>query len=162
MSIKIFATGGTIDDLEYSSEKDAPVNKQSLIPAVLEELGLSNYSITPLMSKDSRFLTDQDRELIADKCRECDERQIVITHGTITMVETAKYLDALNLGKTIVLTGAMVPANKPGSDAQDNLHLAFKEVQRLSSGVYVSMSGRIFDADNVRKNIEKGLFEELR
>lgn len=161
MSIKVFTTGGTIDDLEYSKETDAPKNRTSLIPKVFDELGVSNYSITELMNKDSRFVNDNDRKVIANNCAECKEDQIVITHGTITMVETAQYLDNLKLGKTIVLTGAMIPANKPDSDAPDNVRRAFDEVQSLPHGVYISMSGRMFDANNVRKNTEKGVFEEL-
>lgn len=161
MSIKVFTTGGTIDDLEYSSEADAPKNRTSLIPKVLDELGVSNYSITELMNKDSRFVNDGDRKVIADNCAECEEDKIVITHGTITMVQTAQYLNDLKLDKTIVLTGAMIPANKPDSDAPDNVRRAFDEVQSLPHGVYISMSGRMFDANNVRKNKEKGVFEEL-
>jgi L-asparaginase len=161
MRIKVFTTGGTIDDLEYSSEKDAPTQQKSLIPQVLEDLGLKQYSITLLMNKDSRFVTDDDRALIAKSCKECEEDHIVITHGTITMVETAKYLDQLSIGKTIILTGAMVPANRPNSDAPENVRLAISEIQKLPAGVYISMSGSIFDANNVRKNPEKGVFEEL-
>jgi L-asparaginase len=77
------------------------------------------------------------------------------------MVETAKYLKAKNLGKIIVITGAMIPADQENTDGPDNLKRAFEEVQSLQPGIYISMSGRIFEADNVRKNIEKGVFEEL-
>lgn len=161
MGIKIFTTGGTIDDLEYSDEKYAPVNQKPLIPTILKSLALSAYTITPLTNKDSRFISDADREVMAKNCIECEENKVVITHGTITMVETAKYLNRLGIKKTIILTGAMIPANKPNSDAQDNVHRAFREVQRLPVGVYISMSGRIFDAENVIKDVEKGIFKKL-
>lgn len=162
MGIKIFITGGTIDGYEYSSEKDAPKDKQTFIPQLLGSFGFTApYSIEELMNKDSRFVTDEDRGIIARKCAECEEKNIVITHGTITMVETAKYLKSKNLGKTIILTGAMIPADQPETDGPDNLKRAFEEVQKLPAGVYISMSDRIFEADNVRKNTEKGLFEEL-
>ncbi len=162
MQIKVFTTGGTIDGLEYDLEDQAPVDKQSLIPIVLKDLGLDDqYSITALMNKDSRFVNDDDRALMAQNCRKCAEDKIVITHGTITMVETARYLQAQNLGKTIILTGAMIPADQKETDAPVNVKLAFEQVQTLPAGVYVSMSGRIFEANNVRKNIEKGIFEEL-
>jgi L-asparaginase len=162
MQIKIFITGGTIDGYEYSAEEDAPKEKQTFIPKLLEGFGFTTpYSIEELMNKDSRFVTDEDREIIAQKCAECEEKNIVITHGTITMVETAKYLKAKNLGKIIVITGAMIPADQENTDGPDNLKRAFEEVQSLQPGIYISMSGRIFEADNVRKNIEKGVFEEL-
>ncbi|HYH35880.1 MAG TPA: asparaginase domain-containing protein [Candidatus Saccharimonadales bacterium] len=162
MRVKIFITGGTIDGYEYSSEDQAPSEKQTFIPKLLKSFGfMTPYSIEELMNKDSRFITDEDREIITRRCTECEERNIVITHGTITMVETAKYLKSKHIGKTIVLVGAMVPANQEGTDGPDNLKRAFGEVQKLPAGVYISMSGRMFEADNVRKNIEKGLFEEL-
>lgn len=162
MRIKIFITGGTIDGYEYSSEDQAPKDKQSFIPQLLDSFGFTvPYSIEELMNKDSRFITDGEREIIAQKCAECEEKNIIITHGTITMVETAKYLKSKNLNKTIVLTGAMIPANQKGTDGPNNLKQAFEEVQKLQPGVYVSMSDRIFEADNVRKNTEKGAFEEL-
>lgn len=160
--IKIFITGGTIDGYEYSSEDDAPAEKQTFIPKLLEDFGfITPYSIEELMNKDSRFITDEEREIIAKECAKCEEKNIVITHGTITMVETAKYLQAKNLDKTIILTGAMIPANQEGTDGPDNLRRAFEEVQKLPAGIYISMSGQIFEADNVRKDTEKGLFEEL-
>lgn len=160
-TIKVFTTGGTIDDLEYAHEKDAPSEQKSLIPKVLNDLGLSSYSITPLMNKDSRFVTDDDRAVMAQACKDCDEDKIVITHGTITMVETAQYLDNLKLPKTIILTGAMIPANQEKSDASENVRLAFSEVTSLPNGVYISMSSQIFSSDNVRKNVEEGRFEKL-
>lgn len=162
MKIKIFITGGTIDGYEYSSEDDAPEEKQTFIPKLLEDFGFTTpYSIEELMNKDSRFITDKDREIIAQKCAKCEEKNIVITHGTITMVETAKYLQSKNLDKTIVLIGAMIPADQPDTDGPDNLKRAFEEARKLQAGVYISMSGQIFEADNVRKNTEKGLFEKL-
>lgn len=162
MNIKVFITGGTIDGYEYSSEENTPEEKQSFIPRLLESLNLNiTYSTKSLMNKDSRFITDEDRKIIAQKCKESEEKKIIITHGTITMVETAKYLKEKDLNKTIVLTGAMVPADQEGTDAPDNLKLSFEEIQKLKPGVYISMSGKIFEAGNVRKNTEKGVFEEL-
>ena len=162
MKIKIFITGGTIDGYEYSSEEDAPEEKQTFIPKLVEDFGFTiPYSIEELMNKDSRFITDEDREIIAQKCAECEEKNIIVTHGTITMVETAKYLKSKKLNKTIVLVGAMIPADQQDTDGPNNLKRGFEEVQKLPAGVYISMSGRIFEADNVRKNTEKGVFEEL-
>ena len=160
--IKVFTTGGTIDDLEYSSEDEAPTNKGSLIPMLLRSAGVDvNYSIELLMNKDSKFITDEDRKIILDSCVTCESDRIVITHGTVTMVETALYLQKQGLPKTIVLTGAMIPANQEGSDAADNVKVAFAGAESKPPGVYVAMTGQLFDAENVRKNIEEGIFEEL-
>jgi L-asparaginase len=112
------------------------------------------------MLKDSREITEEDRKLILKKCQECDEKQIIITHGTFTMPETAEYLGKKKVnGKTIVLTGSMVPFAEKNSDAMFNFGCAFTAVQTLKPGVYVTMNGKIFDFDNVKKNLETGEFE---
>lgn len=160
--VKIFVTGGTIDGLEYSSLNYAPTVKQTIIPKLLKNIGINiPYSINILMNKDSKFITDKDRQIILEQCQKCPEKKIIITHGTVTMVETAKYVQNHCPDKTIILTGAMIPADKKGSDAPNNLLIAFEKIMTLKHGVYISMSNTIFDADNVRKNIEKGIFEKL-
>lgn len=160
--IKVFTTGGTIDDLEYSTEDEAPAHKGSLIPMLLYSAGVDvDYSVEILMSKDSKFITDEDRRNILDKCLTCKADRIVITHGTVTMVKTALYLQKQGLPKTIVLTGAMIPANQEGSDAPDNVKVAFEGAESKPPGVYVAMTGQLFDAVNVRKNVEDGIFEKL-
>lgn len=161
-NIKIFITGGTIDNLEYSDEKDAPKNHQSIIPALLKQARLAvgtDYEI--LMQKDSKFVNDADRKEILRKCQEAKEEKIVITHGTMTMPETAKFLLAANISKTVLLFGAAIPANRENSDALFNLGTAIAAVQILPKGVYISMNGKIFSADNVKKNLGTGIFEEL-
>ncbi len=162
MKVKVFTTGGTIDGLEYSKEEDAPKSKKSLIPFVLQSLNITDYSIEHLMDKDSRFITNDDRRKISNKCRDCSEKYILITHGTITMVKTALYLKKDVLNKVVVITGAMIPADQENTDAPHNIKLAIASLGTLPAGVYISMSGRIFDADNVRKNVEKGIFETLK
>lgn len=159
--IKIFITGGTIDDLEYSDEKDAPQNHQSLIPDLLKRARLAiNADYEVLMQKDSKFVNDEDRKEILRKCQETEEEKIVITHGTMTMPETAKFLSEANLPKTILLLGAAIPANKESSDALFNLGAAITAVQFFPQGVYIAMNGKIFPADNVKKNLATGVFEE--
>lgn len=162
MNIKIFITGGTIDDIEYSSVEKAPINHQSLIPSLLSTARIAvEYNYEILMQKDSKFIFDEDRELLLQKCRECSEDRILITHGTMTMTETARYLNTPSLSKTIVLTGANTPANKPNSDAFFNLGFAFSSVQSLPYGVYICMNGKVFNSEEVRKNFTTGYFETI-
>jgi L-asparaginase len=120
--VRILVTGGTIDDLDYDIEENAPENHQSLIPNLLKQARItSDYEVEMLMQKDSRVVNDKDRQLILERCKNCPEDKILITHGTFTMPETAKYLGKANLSKTIVLFGAAIPANKDSSDALFNL-----------------------------------------
>lgn len=163
MAVKIFVTGGTIDDLEYDSEREEPVSQESTIPGVLKSMRVDlECDVEVLMSKDSKFITGEDRELIAKRCEECKEDKIVITHGTWTMPDTAKYLGKKNLNKTIVLVGSAIPANQEGSDAMFNLGAALTAVQTLPAGVYITMNGKIFPWENVRKNRDTGFFETER
>jgi L-asparaginase len=111
--------------------------------------------------KDSLEMTDGDRQAVVAACRGCPEERIVITHGTDTMVETARTLLAAATGKTIVLTGAMVPYAFGSSDGLFNLGSALSFAQVLPPGVYLAMNGRFFAGDRVRKNREIGIFEEI-
>lgn len=158
--IKFIITGGTIDDLEYESTKDAPKNHKSLVPNLLKQAKITlKYSIDQLLQKDSRHINDQDRKFVYKKCLECKEDKIIITHGTMTMAVMAKYLGQKNIPKTIVLLGAMIPANKENSDALFNIGTAISAVQLLPNGVYITMNGKIFLWNNVKKNIDRGIFE---
>jgi L-asparaginase len=159
--IKFLVTGGTIDDLNYDDEEHAPKNHKSLIPNLLKQLRIDDYKIELLMQKDSRLISDKDRELILDRCKNSKEIKIIISHGTFTLSDTAKYLGKANLDKTIVLFGAMIPANKENSDALNNLGQAIEAVKKLDYGVFIVMNGKIFNWDNVRKNLSTGMFEEL-
>jgi L-asparaginase len=114
-----------------------------------------------LMMVDSLDMTDTDRDLIASNCREAPEPNIVITHGTDTMVTTARVLAEAVPGKTIVLTGAMIPIAFGSSDGLFNLGGALSVVQVLPPGVYIAMNGRVFDWDHVEKNRDTGFFEPL-
>ncbi len=161
--IRIFITGGTIDDLDYSLIEDEPTKHRSSISRMLKMSRVADYfRIKTLFHKDSRFISEQDRKTIYDNCRNCPERNIIITHGSITMVQTAKYLNGKKLDKTIVLVGSIIPANKPNSDALFNLGFACAAAQTMPSGVYIAMNGRIFLANNVRKNKKKVVFEKIR
>jgi len=161
MGIRIFVTGGTFDK-EYNELTGQPFFKDSHLPEMLQ-LGRSRVpvDIRTLMMIDSLEMTAMDRELIARHCLDADEQQIVITHGTDTMAETAAVLARMVPGKTIVITGAMVPYKFGSSDGLFNLGSAIAFVQTLPEGVYVAMNGRCFRAGHVRKNKLTGEFEEL-
>lgn len=161
MTIRIFVTGGTFDK-EYNEITGQLYFQDSHLPEMLK-LGrnLVHVDIRTLMMIDSLEMTELDRELIAEHCADAKEDRIIITHGTDTMAETARMLSQKIKNKTIVLTGAMIPYKFGSSDGLFNLGSAMAFVQTLAQGVYVAMNGRYFDANNVRKNKETGLFEEL-
>lgn len=159
MAIRIFVTGGTFDK-EYDMLTGNLYFRDTHIKEILE-LGRSlvDVRITTLMMVDSLDMTDDDREMILFNCRKCKEDKILITHGTDTITETAKALGALNLNKTIVLTGAMIPYKFGSSDGLFNLGSSLGFVQSLPNGVYVTMNGMCFNHDNVKKNRKLGIFE---
>ena len=162
MAIHIFITGGTFDK-EYNELTGELYFKDTHMSELLEKGRCKiPVEIRTLMMVDSLQMTDGDRSLIAHQCRSCEETQIVVTHGTDTMSETAKVLaDKVN-NKTIVLTGAMIPIKFGSSDGLFNLGSALAFAQSLPHGVYVAMNGRFFNWDNVRKNKETGVFEEVK
>jgi L-asparaginase len=159
--IRIFVTGGTFDKT-YDQISGRLVFGDTHLPEMLN-LGRSRVevSIRTLMMVDSLDMTDADRELIVRNCRQCEESRIVITHGTDTMVDTARALAAGVADKTIVLTGAMVPYAFGSSDGLFNLGSAVSFAQTLPSGVYIAMNGQHFPWDRVRKNKSTGIFEAL-
>lgn len=161
MAIKVLITGGTLDAFDYALEANAPKRKYSLVPRILKQSRITGeYSLDVLFLKDSKFITEKDRELIAKSCRACKEKRVLITHGSITMAATAKFLAKKRLGKTVVLTGAITPYTKRRSDSLFNIGFALAAAQLLPRGVYVAMNGRIFPANNVRKNLKTQEFEE--
>jgi L-asparaginase len=161
MAIRIFITGGTFDK-EYNEITGQLYFNNTHMHELLE-MGRSKVpvEIRTLMMIDSLEMTDEDRDLIAHQCIQCDEERIVITHGTDTMADTAKMLAGKVSNKTIILTGAMIPIKFGSSDGLFNLGSALAFAQTLPPGVYVAMNGRYFNWDNVRKNKETGMFEEL-
>ena len=162
MTIRIFVTGGTFDK-EYDELRGTLDFQDTHIQEMLR-LGRCelDVSIRTLMMVDSLDMTDEDRATIVDNCRRAEETQIVITHGTDTMVETAHRLAAEISDKTIVLTGAMIPYAFGSSDGLFNLGSALSFVQVLQPGVYIAMNGKYFCWDDVRKNREAGTFERLK
>jgi L-asparaginase len=159
MTIRIFVTGGTFDK-EYDEIHGRLFFKDTHVGEMLT-LGRSRVevSVRTLMMIDSLDMTNADRQLIVSNCRQCDEPRIVITHGTDTMVDTARALADAALGKTIVLTGAMIPYAFGSSDGLFNLGSALSFAQVLPPGIYVAMNGMAFPWDRVRKNRQTGFFE---
>ena len=161
MPIQVFITGGTFDK-EYNELNGNLYFKETHLHEMLQ-LGRSklDLSITTLMMKDSLEFTEEDRKQIAEACLKTSEDKIFITHGTDTMTITASYLAKYCTNKTIVLTGAMVPYKFGSSDGLFNLGSALAFVQILPKGVYIAMNGKIFEADKVQKNKERGEFEAI-
>ncbi len=161
MAIHIFVTGGTFDK-EYNEITGELFLHNTHIGEMLE-LGRSRVPVElrTIMMVDSTSISDTEREIIALNCKDAPEDRILITHGTDTMVETAHLLAKRVEGKTVVLTGAMIPYTFRSSDGLFNLGSALAYVQVLPPGVYIAMNGRYFHWDNVRKNKKTGRFEEI-
>jgi len=160
MAITIFVTGGTFDK-EYNEITGELFFKDTHIREILE-LGRAqlDVKIKKLMLVDSLNMTNEDRGVVLENCVSTKDKKIVITHGTDTMTETAKFIAREKLKKTIVLTGAMIPYKFGSSDGLFNLGSAFAFAQILPAGVFVAMNGRFFDWDKVVKNKKSGKFEE--
>ncbi|MGD9687924.1 MAG: asparaginase domain-containing protein [Desulfobacter sp.] len=161
-TISIIATGGTIDKIYFDAKSEYEVGPPNAIE-VLNHFNLQvPYTITSLLRKDSLDLTDEDRELIAETVAADPCRMIIITHGTDTMPETARHIIAHGgaKDKTVVLTGALLPAMFSDTDAVFNIGCALGAVQKACPGVYIAMNGKIFMGGKVMKNRELGRFEE--
>ena len=159
MKIKIFSVGGTIDKVYFDSLSEYQVGSPT-IRTILEGLPVAfEYEIESLLRKDSLDMNDTDRQLIRTAVEGESCRRILITHGTDTMIETGKTLNGIP-GKCIVLTGAMEPANFKSSDAVFNIGVAVGALNSLPDGVYLAMSGRIFDPLTARKNRQRHMFED--
>jgi L-asparaginase len=161
MSVRVFVTGGTFDK-EYDELSGRLYFRNTHVDEMLRRgrCGL-DVDVETLMMVDSLEMTDVQRAMIVRACGACEEDQIVITHGTDTMVETARAIAQGVAGKTVVLTGAMIPYAFGSSDGLFNLGSALSFVQALPAGVYIAMNGKSFPWDDVRKNREAGVFERL-
>ena len=161
MAIRIFVTGGTFDK-EYDEIRGRLFFRDSNLADMLRMgRNRADVQIRTLMMVDSLDMSDSDREIIVRSCREVPERHIVITHGTDSMVETARLLAESVPDKSIVLTGAMIPIAFGSSDGLFNLGGALTAVQCLPAGIWIAMNGMVFAWDNVRKNRATGIFEPL-
>lgn len=155
----IVTTGGTIDKVYFDDKSDYQVGEPQ-IGNILRELGVAfRFTVIPALRKDSLHITDEDRQMVRTLIAAQPQRHVLITHGTDTMVETAKVL--ADLGKTIVLTGALSPARFRGSDTEFNVGCAVGAVQSLPPGAYIAMNGRVWDPAKVRKNVAANRFEAI-
>jgi len=161
MNIRILITGGTFDK-EYNMLNGQLDFEKTHVPEMLS-LGRCTVDteVETLMMIDSLNMTDKNRAVILEACRHAAEERLLITHGTDTMTETAKYLAKAELNKTIVLTGAMIPYKFGSSDGFFNLGSSLAFLQTLPHGVYIVMNGRYYNWDDVRKNKQTGYFETL-
>jgi L-asparaginase len=159
-TIRILITGGTIDKEYDPLTGELTFSKSHLLNMLNQVRCKVRVVLEEVMLKDSLQMMDEDREEILKKCIYCRENRMIVTHGTDTMVETAQFLGHHVKDKTVVLVGAMIPYTFGASDALFNLGCAFSAVQALNPGVYITMNGKIFHWDNVRKNKESGVFEE--
>jgi L-asparaginase len=158
MRIAFLTTGGTLDKVYFDAASRFEVG-ETVVGKILREGGVSfDFEVIPLMRKDSLELGEQDREAIRAAVAARPEERVVVTHGTDTMVETARTLVAVP-GKTIVMTGALSPARFQASDAVFNIGMAVAAAQLCPPGVWIAMSGRIFRHDEARKNRDANRFE---
>ena len=156
--IQIFTTGGTIDKVYFDALSEFQVGDSGVGNMLAEANIAYDYEITPLMKKDSLEITDEDRDLIRDAVEKCDRDHILITHGTDTMAQTARHMSGIS-GKTVVLTGAMLPATHRATDAVFNVGFALAGLQLLPEGIYLAMNGQVFDPATVVKDRAAGLFK---
>jgi L-asparaginase len=163
MELKILTTGGTIDK-DYASGKGI-YNFEISSPAIEAILNRADpnfdYEIESILKKDSLDMDEQDRQKIFEACQNEKTNKIIITHGTDTMVETAKKISSIK-NKAIVLVGASKPTKFHDSDAHFNVGTAIGALNLIKEGVYVAMNGRIYPWNNVAKNAKDGVFQQLR
>lgn len=158
MFIKFITTGGTIDKIYFDDLSQFEVGESQVQHILAEGLAAFDFEVVPLMHKDSLEISDDDRRKLHDFIEQDDADRYVITHGTDTMPQTAEVLRDLK-GKIIVLTGALTPARFRTTDAVFNIGMAVATVQVAQPGVYIAMSGQVFEAGAVRKNRAENRFE---
>jgi L-asparaginase len=160
MSLKFFTAGGTIDKVYFDAKSEYEVGPPQIAEILGDACVTLDYAIESVLCKDSLDMTDADRELLRRRIEADPSPRIVVTHGTDTMIETAKRLTGIP-DKTIVLTGSMQPARFRVTDAAFNVGAAISAAQCLPPGVYIAINGRIFDPARSRKNREQNRFEEI-
>jgi len=157
--LTIVTTGGTIDKIYFDDKSTFQIGAPQ-IGEILEALGVAfTFEVIPVLRKDSLHIDAADRALVREAIARQPHRHVLVTHGTDTMVETARALAGI-ADKVIVLTGALNPALFKGSDAVFNIGCAVGAVQTLSDGIYIAMNGRVWNPERVRKNVDANRFEE--
>jgi L-asparaginase len=160
MFIRFVTTGGTIDKIYFDAMSQFEVGESQVKHILTEGLANIDYDIVSMFRKDSLDMTDDDRQKLKEYIESDDAERYVVTHGTDTMVDTAEVLARIP-NKTIVLTGALSPARFKTTDAVFNIGMAVAAVQTVKPGVYLAISGQVFEAGKVRKNREKNCFEKI-
>ena len=160
MFIRFITTGGTIDKIYFDDLSQFEVGDSQVQHVLAEGLVSFDFDIVPLLQKDSLEITDDDRQKLREFIAADEASRFVVTHGTDTMPQTAEALRGID-GKTIVLTGALSPARFRSTDAVFNVGMAVAAVQVATPGVYIAMSGQVFEAGAVRKNRKQNRFEQL-
>ena len=159
-SIKLFSTGGTISKRYDEISGELLFDEHHINKMLTQGRCTANIAVTSLMLKDSLDMTDTDRELLFNSAQNTTHTNILITHGTDTMIESAKKLSTIK-DKTIVLTGAMIPYAFKNSDALFNIGASITATLSLSHGIYICMNGQLFPWDKVIKNKKEGYFETI-
>ena len=157
--LKIFACGGTIDKVYFDAKSSFQVGEPQVVTVLRESNVCVDYEVESILRKDSLEMTAADRQLICTAVSQAEQSRILITHGTDTMIATARALLGIR-GKTIVLTGSMEPAKFKVSDAGFNIGCAIAAVQTLPEGVYITMNGMILDPRHAVKNVGANRFEQ--
>jgi len=156
--LTVITTGGTIDKVYFDAKSDYQIGAPQ-IGEILSQLGVAfEFDVVPVLRKDSLDMDEADRAAIRQAIEQQAHRHVLVTHGTDTMVETARALAGIP-GKVIVLTGALNPARFQGSDAVFNIGCAVGAVQTAADGVWIAMNGRVWDPRQVRKNRASNRFE---
>jgi L-asparaginase len=159
--IRILCAGGTFEK-KYNEIPQTLVFEESHLPEILS-VGRSMLpvEIEMIFLMDSLDMTDEHHLKICERVKAAPEKHIVVTHGTDRMVKTATFLEGQVQDKTVVFTGSMIPYEFRNSDAEFNMGCALAFVQALPPGIYVTMNGRVWPHNKVRKNLETGIFEGL-
>jgi len=158
--LQILTTGGTIDKVYFDKKSNYEVG-DPFVEELLRKMNVNiSFKVKSLMKIDSLDMTDIDREEILNYIKNSNANNFLITHGTDSIVETAIYLKKIS-DKTIVLTGSLKPAIFIDNDAIFNVGSALTSAQILKNGVYIVINGQVFNPDNVRKNLEKNIFETI-
>lgn len=158
MNIKIFSVGGTIDKVYFDKLSQYEVGFPS-VREILDALPIAfEYEVESLLRKDSLDMDDADRALIRDRIEREAASRIIVTHGTDSMIDTARTVGSV-AGKCVVFTGAMEPAGFKSSDAVFNVGVAVGAVGALDAGTYIAMNGCLFDPRHCRKNRDRHRFE---
>lgn len=158
--LEILTTGGTIDKVYFDKKSNYEVG-DPFVEELLRKMNVNiSFKIKSLMKIDSLDMTDIHREEILNYIKNSNANNFLITHGTDSIVETAIYLKKIS-DKTIVLTGSLKPAIFIDNDAIFNVGSALTSAQILKNGVYIVINGQVFNPDNVRKNLEKNIFETI-